>query len=304
MNDYQENHLSMFKTVNEVCNQNIALITPITALNDAYTTFVTNLGLINDVVLQQTLQIEGVAEDKTVLKYKLARIGSIVSNVVKAYAISIGDNTLKREVDYSESDLRRSRDVTIQLHCQTIYNLANTHLAALAAFGITPTVMTTLATAISDYQVKMQSPTVARDERAVATVNLASVITETNDLLRFQIDNNMRIMELSEPDFYKLYKNARKIIDLGGGRRAGYGTIKGVVREADTNLIVEGALIELLDTDAVVVSDALGEFSIDAEPNTYSIRVSKDDYEEIELNTIVVLKDEDVSVQVLLIALE
>ena len=304
MNDKQENHLSMFRTVFEVCNQNIALITPITALNNAYTNYSTNLGLLNDVVLQQTLHIEGVAEDKANLKSKLAHVSSIVAQVVKSYAVSINDNTLKQEVDFSETDLLKSRDITIQLHCQTIQNLATTHLAALAAFGITPAIMTNLATALTDYQAQMASPTVARDNRAVATENLASLITETNDLLRFQIDSNMRIFELSAPDFYKLYRNARKIIDLGGGRKPGFGTIKGVVKEAVTNLVLEGALIELLDTDAIVVSDALGEFAIDAEPNTYSIRVSKDDYDEFELNNIVVLKDEDVSVDAALTPLE
>lgn len=304
MNDKQENYLSMFKTVLEVCKQNIALISPITALDTAFANFTGKVNQINDVVMQQTLQIEGVAEDKAALKNRLAHVASIVAQVVKAYAVSINDNTLKQEVNFSESELQRSRDVSIKMHCQTIYNLANTNLVALADFGITPAIMSDLGAALADYEAKMVFPTVARDNRAVATYNLAALIGEANDLLKLQMDPNMRIFELSKPDFYKLYRNARKIYDLGGGRKPGYGTIKGVVKDAETHLVIENAMIELLDTDAVVMSDALGEFSIDAEPNTYTIRVSMDEYDEQEVNNILVVKDEDVSTEVLLVATE
>jgi hypothetical protein len=276
------------------------LITPITALNTVYSSFKTKVAVIYTTVKQQELQLTGVAEDKLVLRRNLAHIGNIVGMVVKAFAVSRNDNTLKAEVDFSESDLFKSRDETIINNCQTIYDRANTNLAQLGVFGITAAVMTSLQNALTSFRAKAASPTVARDIRAVATENLAIQLDEANTLLREQMDNNMKIFQLSNPDFWKLYRNARRIIDLGAGRSAGYGSIKGVVKETATGLVIEGALIELLDTDAVTSSDALGEFTIDAEPNTYSIRVSKDDYEEVEVHDIVVLKGEDVVVNVLL----
>ena len=298
MTDRQENYLSMFRTVIAVCDQNLTLITPITALNTAYNTFKTKVTVIYATAKQQGIQLTGVAEDKMVLKRNLAHTGNIVAMVVKAYAVSKGDNTLKAEVDFAESTLFANRDETIINNCQTIYDRANTNLAALAAFGITTAVMTTLQNALTAFRTKVAAPTVARDVRAVATENLVLQLDEANSILRNQVDNNIKIFQLSNPDFWKLYRNARKIIDLGVGRSAGFGTIKGVVKDAASGLIIEGALIELLDTDAVTSSDALGEFAIDAEPNTYSIRVSKDDYEEMELNDIVVVKGEDTMVNV------
>ena len=302
MNDFQENHLSMFSTVVAVMDQHMSLITPITALDSSYAAFKLLAGDINDVLLKHQLHITGVTEDKAVLKRKLASTAAIVAALTKAYAVSINDNTLKQSVNYSESDLFYSRDVTIQLDVQNIYNIANTHLAALAAYGVTPAIMTLFGTTIFDYQQKMQAPTVARDERAVATENVALLIGAANELLINQIDHSMKIFKISEPDFYKLYRKARKIIDLGG-KSVNAGTLSGVVKDAATNLIVEAALIEILNSDDVASSNSLGEFSILLEPGTYSIRVSKDDYSETQVDDIVIVKGQTVSLNILLEAL-
>lgn len=300
MNYRQENTLTMFNTVVAVCDQNSAVIATIPALDTAYTTFKTQCGFINDVSLEQLLQIKGETVEKAKLKNALALRASIVSRVVRAYAISINDSVLRNEVDYTESVLAKQRDITIQLNAQIIFDRANTHLVALASFGITAGVMTDLTTAISDYQAHLSSPTVARDKRAGATTELDEKIGMANDILRFQMDDTMQILRLPEAKFFRLYTNARKIYDLHGKGSANLGSIKGVVKDLATNLVIDGALIELLDSDIVTSSDAFGEFVMDLVPDTYSIRVSKDGYSDVEINDIVVVKGEDNVVSVLM----
>lgn len=299
MNYRQENTLTMFNTVVAVCDQNSAVIATIPALDTAYTSFKTQCDFINVVLKEQLLKIKGEAVEKAKHKNALALRASIVARVVRAFAISINDNVLRNETDYTESVLAKQRDISIQLNAQIIYERANTNLAALAPFGITAGVMTDLVNAITVYQTHLSSPTVARDKRAGATTELDLKISTANDLLRFQMDDTMQILRLPESKFFRLYTNARKIIDLHGKGSVNNGSIKGVVKDMTTNLVIDGALIELLDSDIITSSDALGEFVLDLAPGTYSIRVTKDGYTDAEVNDIVVVNGEDTVVTVL-----
>ncbi len=300
MNYRQENTLTMFNTVLAVCSQNSAIIALIAALNNVFALFTTKCLAINDISKVQLLHIKGKTTEKANLKSALALRASIVARVIRAYATSIQNDVLRNEIDYTESVLLKQRDITIQLNAQMIFDRATTHLAALAPFGITAAVMTDLDTAIGDYQAHQTSPTVARDYRAVATTELDLLISETSDLLRFQMDDIMQLLRLTEPSFFRLYTNARRTYDLHGTHSANEGTLSGVVRNATTNLIIENALIELIDSDEVTSSDALGEFQLPKEPGTYSIRVSKDGYTETIVNDIVVVKGEETAITVVL----
>jgi hypothetical protein len=212
----QENHFSMFKAVEGICQDNIALITPITALNSVYTLFVSNLTAIQDIVLIQESQIGGVAEDKAAQKNKLARFGFVIASIVKAYAVATGNNFLKEEMNYSESELQKARDSKLVTDCQRINARANTHSAALVSYGLTPVMLTDLLTMITDFDGITAAPTIARDHRVVATDELDELIRTTNNLLRFQLDANMQLFDITNPHFLKLYTAARQIIDLKG----------------------------------------------------------------------------------------
>lgn len=300
MNSNQENLLTMFNTVVAVCEPNSAVIASVPALDTAYKSFKIVTGEINDVALEQLLKIKGETVAKAKLKEALALHASVVARVLRAYAVSINDDVLREEIDYTESVLLKQRDVTIQLNAQIIYDRANTHIAVLGDFGITALVMSNLLSAITSYQAHLSSPTVARDKRAGATTELVLKIGEASDILRLQMDDLMQIIRLSESKFFRLYTNARKIINLHGKGSVNDGSIKGVVKDAETNLVVAGALVELLDSDQITSSDALGEFVFNLLPGTYSIRVSKDGYNEFELNDIVVVKNEDTPVDIVL----
>ncbi|HUM51548.1 MAG TPA: carboxypeptidase-like regulatory domain-containing protein [Chitinophagales bacterium] len=303
MKGKQENTLTMFDTIIAVLALNLPLITAIPALLAKFNLFKTLTEEINDIVLAQILQIEGRTEDKNAAKEKLALHANVVAEVVKSFAMDTNNDVLKVEVDYSETDLIRLRDIMIQQVAQIIYTRANTNIVALADYGITTQIMDDLLDAITKYQSKLPTPTVARDMREVATTELKEKIKEANDLLRFNMDSGMGVFKLTNLHFYRLYKNARSIIDLHGSATDTTGVVKGVVKDVATGLIITGAVIEVIDNLDVVSSDVLGEFELNLEPGTYSIRVNKDGYSEFEQSDIVVVKGEEVVVNVMLEAM-
>lgn len=44
---------------------------------------------------------------------------------------------------------------------------------------------------------------------------LKAKIKELNNMLRFKIDNSMKVMQMKNPDFYLQYKNSRRNYSLG-----------------------------------------------------------------------------------------
>ena len=306
MNGDQENQFSMFKAVKRTCDENISLITPITALFDAYTLFVEKTEKIQaEVVLQET-PIEGVAVDKHVLKYKLANYAFVVASIIKTFAVRSGNNTLKLAVSVAKSTLEKDRDSTLVTDSQRIAQKADENIADLAAHGLTPAMMTEFKDLIVKFDTTVADPTHALDHRVVNTQNVDVWMKEANDLLRFSIDPNMELFSITNPQFYMLYQASRQIIDLHGpGSVDPTGNLKGVVRDATTNNVIEGVQIVVIDTEFAVETNGLGEYTLALAPGTYGIRAMKDDgYDEKELTGFVVVKGQDTIADILLEPLE
>lgn len=298
MRDHQENQLTMFNTVASVCELNMALITPVTALNDAYIAFKNECELLNNISQEQLLKIEGVTHDKNLFKADLAVHLSIVSKLLKAFAIASNNSILYDEVNYPESTFARMRDVMLQQVAQIIQERASTLSAELLTYGYTATMKADLDTALDKYQQKVANPTVAKDKRVGATAALAEHIRATTSILKLRLDNSMQVLRQTEPKFYTLYFNARKIINLRGKVAQNKGTLTGFVRAYETNQAIFEALIEVIDSEWVSSTNVLGHYALPLAPNTYAIRVSHEDYEEVILENIVITKGAETALNV------
>lgn len=300
MNTTQENRTTMFNTLDAFLEQNLPIVNSIPAFGLAYTLFSTNLTKIRSYAAMQSLKIEGYAKQKSEEKETVAVQASIVAATISAYANSVNNEILRRKVDYSKDDLFKMRDILLLPVVDTIITEANINAAALVDFGLTPAIMTTLNTNFTAYADLVDDPTSAINVRMDATFNLGNLIDETNELLRAQMDKNVKIFVYSAPEFCRKYFLARRIIDLHGPRRPTDGTLMGVVRDSVTNLVIENAVVEIVGTEFMLSTNALGEFSVNLAPGTYDIIVSKDEYTDQQMTGIVVARNQDMTVNVLL----
>ncbi len=122
---------------------------------------------------------------------------------------------LKDKVSYSPSDLRNSRDTVLKDICQNIHDVALNVISELGDFGKTPEDLRQLQKKIDDYADILSKPRDAVTTRAAATSELANLFHQADELLKNQIDNLMVSYKASEPRFYTMYDNARKIVSLG-----------------------------------------------------------------------------------------
>jgi hypothetical protein len=298
MNYKQENKLSMFDVLIAICLLDMDIIDTVPALKEAYTEFKHIWDQILHTTPAQALRTDGVAMDKNEYKDLLCTRAGRLARVMRAFAYRANDNTMRSNVNYTPAVLGRMRDEDLRPIVDIITEHATTHLAALGSYGITADTLAQLADTYGKYKQFVPKPTVAVVNRKDAGAELESLINQANDILRFSMDDIVQILEESEPRFFRRYNSARNIYDLRGSRPANFGTLKGLVKDAATGLIVPGVLIEIEGSQLIDTTDINGEYSIDIAPGTYSIRASQVDYTEFEQDDVVVVKGEDTTVDI------
>ena len=226
MTGNQENRYSMCLVVQEVCNTNNAIWMGIPAFVTAFGDFETGISNINTTRLEQEKDLKGIAEDKSVKEDEMIRQTLGLIGPIVAYANVINDETLRQEVDYSERELRRSRDTVLENQCQIVQDRTNTHSVNLiASYGVTAVQITDHATTITDYHAVIAGPRSAISLRKTQTATLEVLLKSTIAILTEQLDQLVVVFHTTSPQFESDYTNARIIVDLGGGQNTWAGTV-------------------------------------------------------------------------------
>lgn len=217
MTDRQENKRSMYLAVQNICNANNGTWNTTPAFVEAFTDFQTTLADIDTQAQIQEGKTTGTTQNKQQEEDEMIQASIVIAAAAYAYASRIGDNALKERVNYTPSQLRRSRDNTLRDSCQNIHDAANEVIAHLADYGIVPENLAQQQQEIDDYSAILAEPRVAIGTRATATTRLVELFQQADDLLKNQLDKLMLIYQTTQPTFYNQYQSARTIVDLGKG---------------------------------------------------------------------------------------
>ena len=217
MTDKQENKRSMYLAVKETVDNFNTAWAGLPAFVTAYGLYTTRLTELNDVRLQQEKATEGVTKDKAEAKEDAIAKAIVVSSAVSAFASVTENETLRGIVDYSQTDMDRSRDTLLIDILRVIYNAANDNAAALVDYGIAATDFGEFEGLIDTYESVVQSPRTAIGEGAAATEYLVEVIAAIDNILKNQMDKLVEVLKNAEGEFYAKYEKARIIVDLRSG---------------------------------------------------------------------------------------
>ena len=110
MNSKNEAKLNMYRAVAKHSNDNPAIIATVPAYQTAITGLNTTISSIISTAQLETQVITGITVDKVQLKLTLAQQAADIAAAVFAYASSIGDNTLKAQVNFPLYALQREKD--------------------------------------------------------------------------------------------------------------------------------------------------------------------------------------------------
>ena len=215
MNDRQENKLSMYLAVQKVCNQNNSVWSGLGAFVTAFGDYEGIIQKIRDARLIQEGQTVGISENKQKDEDEMIDKTIEIGSAVFAYASDISNNELREKIDYSPSSLRRARDTILKDRCQLVHDEANNVIANLSDYGIAAADLTDLQNAIDNYVDIIAKPRTAIGTRATATTQIVDLLKLGDNVLNDRMDRLVEQYKKDEQKFYRGYRNARIIVDLG-----------------------------------------------------------------------------------------
>lgn len=243
MNAHQEARLNMYRVVETLCLDNAATLALMPALQATFATFSTKITAIVTTVQQQDKILLGITADKNVIKQNLARLAADIAGAISAYATATNNLELKGAVQYTYTDLLRSRDDVLAPRCRNIYDRAMANAAALANYGVSATLLSVFQDTIDAYFNTVPKPRSASSLRQLYTSNIKILTEEATKLLREQMDKLVALLKNTHPDFVRSYKNARVLHDPTTVQTQ----LKGYVFSADDNMPIANALVSLND---------------------------------------------------------
>lgn len=217
MNTKQTNTVNMFRTSTEFCDDNASATASITAFAPLVTQIKNKILFIDQFDQIATGTTKGVTLDTNAIRKTLEQIAFKVGRGVFAYASANNNNTLKAQVNYSETKLKNLKKEELDDVSQTIHDAANAQPAAIFGYGISATDITDLNTAIILWRAAMQNPRQAKINIKDANRQIKQQIKETLVILNDQMDPLVSTLKISNPEFHNKYFDSREIIDLGKG---------------------------------------------------------------------------------------
>jgi len=219
MEKFQENKLSMYISVQQVTNFHSEAWGSFKVFKDQFSGFE---GLIEKILELRKIQegkITGVTKDKAAAAYNAVEKGLIVQDKLSAYGSIIDDNKLIDRVSYSFSKLINSRDTFIINRLQIIHENASKYISELADYELTQEDLDELESLITRFRSIVENPRQAITNRARATSEIKVYFAEADKVLKCRLDKLINHYKASNSAFWKQYKSARKIIDLGHRKR-------------------------------------------------------------------------------------
>ncbi len=256
MNKKLSARFNMFLAILLLCKDYPNIVSIIVAFSKAKDLLAATVAAIEAALQEKLVLTNGVAQSKTSQKEKLCKLAHSVASALFAWASSENDQEITAQTKLSYSDFLKYRDDQVSTICINIYNLANNHMDKLTDFGLTKTINETLFTAATNYKTALPTPRAARARKKAAGETIVTLLTEGNDLLKTQMDTTSVLLQVTQPDFVKLYKANRKLVNLPTIRTQ----IKGSFINSQTQEPVANGVLEILETGMKIYTNDKGEF--------------------------------------------
>ncbi|MCD9186792.1 MAG: carboxypeptidase-like regulatory domain-containing protein [Pyrinomonadaceae bacterium] len=287
MNIRQEARLTMFRTTEQILDDNASIVAAVPALVSLIIVFKSVIASILNTTQLADVNLTGIAADKASAKNSLALTASDFADIIGSFASATKNATLKAEVKYSLSKLSKMRDEALAPVCRIIHDRAAENIDALRDYGITPQKLALFDTAIGEYASKTPNTRTAIVSRRTQNANLVQLFRQGNDLLKNQMDGLVKNFRTTHPDFYNAYLAAREITDS----HTTVTQLKGSVIDAADEKPIKGAVITIVELGKSTKTNTKGEYLFKpVEYGKFTLKIEKEGYapyqkEELDIKT-------------------
>jgi len=230
---------------------------------------VTGVGTLHRQQLENSL---GISEDKRIRREALVTsIGELVKRC-SAYAANSNDYTRFGAINMPVSRMNRMSQNLLYEFTGKVIQLCTENLELLAAYGVTQDMADGATANREAYRQIMPEVKVAIAKRRTATVAIAGSFKQIAVLLK-KMDQLVALTSESYPDFYKSYKNLRRVDHLKGRSSGSQNTgICGTVVNLETGLNQEGVTMTVVGANLTTLTDSEGYYSFKlSKAGTYAV---------------------------------
>jgi len=247
---------------------------------------------------------KGVTLDTILLRKTMTDIAVRCAAATFAYAASQSNNTLKAQVDFTETKLNAKKKDEVDDVCQTIREVTDANIANVSNYGVSAGDTSSLQTAINLYRTSMQNPRQAKITKDEATNEIKKLIRDVIDnSFKDQMDKMVNTLKYSNPRFVSRYFSAREIINLGSTTAKLRGN---VFIDADENPAVNATVILFVTGETTPAyqtkTNTEGYFTLpNLAENDYDLKIILPTFQDYFESAIHIAKGKEIKRQVTLI---
>ena len=242
-------------------------------MDELTTELETNLNEIDNLRQLQATDITGLRKQKESFRKSALQKAVVCCHAILVYAKRVGNEVLASEMYYTETDMNKMSDNTLDTVLGVIYKSVLAYQTQLVPYGISPVKVTEFKAAIDVFKTAIGTPKGGAISRKQSTEQLL-VLFDDELVIADKVDLMIDTIKFSHPAIYAEYHNNRKVLYYSGSL-----TLKCEVTDAATGLALEGVLVSFaLDGNIVLekLTSKAGGFTVKTmDEGTYSVTVKR-----------------------------
>ncbi len=228
MKNKENRKLNMYLNVNEILEKNIDTWGKIPELKNAYNDFVDNVKKITGLKKEQEKDTKSIRKLKENTRINLIDKLFPVKNILEVYAYDRKKTKPIKNANISRNKLLKNKDSLLidtsksiwkkaeKLYSQSVLPVEKVKSNSkkykdLTKYGLSDKILDELDKARKEFsEVRLKYKNQLSDKK-MCTKKINSLLKQTNRLLKKKIDKLMVLVERENPQFFKKYKESRKI---------------------------------------------------------------------------------------------
>jgi hypothetical protein len=287
MKGHQKNTVKMIRAVSACLNKNIAIIELSLPIMSTKAMFDQNFADLVDHFVIQYQDNSRYAVDKKQKRKAVEEKALGLSAALCAYASIIGNFTLLNESHITVTKLKTvSAPKLFEIATFLIINLEE-YLPNLHAYGVSKNKITDFKRTIAIFTESINKPSENIKIRHRSTVAIAKILSDISNLLKGNLDYNIRVLGADFPSFVSEYFKARRI---GKTPRRALDLVVRTISSANQEPI-EKAKVQIIGTKISRFSGKKGRnIFMNLNEGNYKLYVTHPDYESATIDFTIIDK--------------
>jgi hypothetical protein len=219
MKQFKENQLVMCGVVADYVTDNQEALAVSEAAGEQATVVVDLYAQVEGARGGTAKRTQQLTEAAQAARATLLELLPAVLGPLKRAAERLGDNDLLASATLTGKQLRKLRPLAFGAVVKAVLDSAARPAVVpeLARQGLKPATLQPLRTALTNFQAAQPATRKTINERVLAGAALEEVLAELMGEVR-ELDEDMKAFKLLDKELYAGYRQARKIVDSGGGK--------------------------------------------------------------------------------------